>query len=405
MNGNILLAQASLVVLAFSTLLSFKSRRLAVWCGGLSHQLRLHHILATVGSLLAGSHVLVEALDFFRMDVLFDLETWLDAGMASGLAAAAGLVGLVLLAWVQQWGHRVWLALHRGMLAVVLLAALHGLFMNHVQGQYQGSVLTLGVLALAACAVLVLGVGVFWVPSQQTFKIVSIHEIFPGFMELRVDPKAVTYPAGSVVYVRFVGREWTRSWHPLSVASCRYEGQLRLLVRMCGRDTMQMHKLQPGDVVKVRGPYVDLLPQAFEGQTVASESGAGPLVDEVWLAAGVGVAPFVGFLHCAHVLRLGRVCLVHFDRDAHESEAVQRLCEGLVAAGSQTPGGPTIQVRAARKSLHLASEAEIIVDLAREFPAARFLVCGSPDFMKAARRLLRGGGVPGKRIITEELMR
>jgi predicted ferric reductase len=416
------LAFIGLAFIGCSLVLSLRSRHISSVCKGLSRQLRLHHFVSLAGMVAIFAHVFLEVLSLSNptwADV-FLLEIWLDPAMALGLIALLGFLALGLLARHLALSHRTWLWVHRSNVLFVIMALAHGVLFQDdpLRLDPLPAIVFFGTGIAALGAVL----GWIWVPSQRRLRVLSAEHLGSGLWEVMVDPlsahpvplmlpvaqrslkrvlpiqeRKLEYPAGSVVYVRFPCGSFTGSWHPLSVASCRNEPALRLIIRSCGRDTGHLQDLRRGDVLSVRGPFLDM--QAPLG----SKQGD---VHQVWLAAGVGVAPFIGLLHCRAALNLRRVCLVHFDRNPLERDLIQRICESLCNASTPVGAVLSLEVRPAFKEgkLH-RSEADIIAEIRGEFPDSRYKICGSPGFMRLARRTLHKLGVPSQLITTEEFVR
>lgn len=415
MGLSLIAANVGLAALAVSLVLAFRSRRLARISGGLSRQFALHHGVALAGLLLVALHVGLElwSLAEVSASLLVDPATWAEPGMLAGLGAALGFVALLVGARLDSLAKRPWLRVHRLGLVLMGVALVHGaLFLYGSDGwaPLRWAVLCFGGMA-SGLALL----GFFWVPSQKLWRVQRLVDLGSDLFELVLAPDvhapdvhapgvreqgearpvsgaecACGFPAGSIVYVRFLGPAFTRAWHPLSVASCRRENAMRLVIRACGRDTHQVMGLRSGDSVAVRGPFGDWRLGVPAGSS------------EVWLAAGVGIAPFVGLLHCVPTVPFGPVCLVHFDRNPRESQLIQELCEGLCKQENPSGGAMPcpLSVRAAFAGGEHHDEGQVIRALAAEFPTACFFVCGPPKFLRLARNTLRRCGIKTSRIVS-----
>ncbi|BCL76540.1 hypothetical protein JHS3_22760 [Jeongeupia sp. HS-3] len=94
------------------------------------------------------------------------------------------------------------------------------------------------------------------------------------------------FKAGNFAFLSFVV-SGLREPHPFTIATAPdAQGRLRFLIRNAGDFTAELNwKAKPGMEVDVYGPY---------GDFVRDTSRCGP---ELWIAAGVGIAPFLSWLH------------------------------------------------------------------------------------------------------------
>lgn len=200
-------------------------------------------------------------------------------------------------------------------------------------------------------------------------------------MELELIPPQLrkrTLRAGTIVFARFNGEGFSRTWHPFSVASCRFEPALRLLIRAAGIDTAHVAELKPGDTVDLAGPFAE-----FEDRQG----------DQVWIAGGVGIAPFLGMIRCLDFTRPRRIALVIYQKQ--ENQELEKQLQDFASRHPEfswqviTSPAPPAEFNAA-----LESEGRL--------HTPHFLVCGPPVFMKSVRRYLVARGIPRARISTEE---
>jgi len=104
-------------------------------------------------------------------------------------------------------------------------------------------------------------------------------------VELRLSPDgaALTPSAGQFVFLRVGGDNAWRE-HPFSVVATDPDGELRLSARALGQETRRLHnRLAAGQPAEVSGPY-----GMFDYTLGGSQ--------QVWVAGGVGVVPFLSWL-------------------------------------------------------------------------------------------------------------
>ncbi|MFD2421841.1 hypothetical protein [Amycolatopsis pigmentata] len=144
----------------------------------------------------------------------------------------------------------------------------------------------------------------------------------PHITDVLLTPTGAGSPlqGGQFVYLS-VGGEHRWREHPFSVAGTSPDGSVRLTIRSRGRDTRRMHEnLRPGLPATVNGPY---------GMFDHTLGGA----RQIWVAGGIGVAPFLGWLTTERLDEPNRLDL--FYCVGTEAEAV--FLPDLVAAADRLP--------------------------------------------------------------------
>ena len=247
-------------------------------------------------------------------------------------------------------------------------------------------------LAILIClfAVLTLSIGYALIDrfsAAHSFRctVVQNRPVAEGVCELHLTSaaggKAPQFAAGSIVYLRFDGPGFSRQWHPFSVASCRYESDLRLIIKGLGADTAKIADLRNADSVLIRGPFREFTPDFSR--------------EQIWIAGGIGIAPFAGYAACLGHLPAARVTVFHW----YEHKAQQL---DLQAYASRIEGN-LAQIHALT-SPHTPPDLTRLIDYARGKNEAQFIVCGPPVFMRFVRRSLKRAGIDGRNIETEEFL-
>jgi predicted ferric reductase len=367
-----LLGLGAWLLFSLSFVLAPRSRLSARLLGGIARQHRIHHWLGLGAGLAVLAHVLYEIVSAPESAFAFD-----DPYLLLGWIAAGLLWSGLFFSLNQCLPHRLWLLVHWSLTAAFVAAGLHGalyLFPDRLDTIlfYVGAGLA---VASTAATLLVRLFG-------QTWEIVDLLELSPILHEIRLRPGSGRivpgFQAGSIVYVQF-GTGFSRGWHPFSVASCQYAPVMSLLVKNAGTDTSHLSDLHVGDSVRIAGPYL--------------EFPVSPRQDQFWLAAGVGLAPFLGLTRCLDYRASGKIRLLGYE--ATEEPALARE---LLEFQQRYPY-PHFAWRVRTTPRADFSEVpEMVAGLSDPV----YLVCGPPAFMKAARKFLVARGVSPARIHTEE---
>jgi len=247
------------------------------------------------------------------------------------------LLAMVVLTLVSRLlSYRNWRLLHRAMPVLFLALVLHTLALMPLTFWALPMGLLMGVmLALGSLAALWSLAG--WVGARRSHaaRIHSVQRLGDGPdapLEV-VCAMPAAWPghrAGQFAFVRFEGSEGA---HPFTIASAagslgrgeRGEALLRLVIKPLGDYTRTLHqRLAAGQRVDIEGPY-----GRFDGRGSRGRQ-------QVWVAAGVGVTPFLALLEARQpgaAIPAAAAAPVHMHyctRDARRDPLLPRL-HGLCA--------------------------------------------------------------------------
>ena len=340
---------------------------------GFARMHRLHHFLGWLFLLVTLIHAVWEVWEIqssgLNVGLLFS-----DPGLAIGVLALFVMVVLFVFALRKAGAYRRWKKTHLLFVPAVFLALAHVFFMVR---PFETAAFYVAVLCLLMVFALI--VGRWWAPSQRFSKLLKVSDLGVGIHRLEVlKQEADVYPAGSIVLVKFPKR--SGAWHPFTVASCLKANTLVLIVKRVGVDTAHLETLSLEDGVLLRGPYADFPRRACTQP-------------QVWIASGVGIAPFVGWLDCLNYFPASLSPVIFHFIHPVDSGAYEELKHtlDLQRLGLQWNTVATLEM----------------ADLSILTPTfnlnANYYICGSDMFMKMVRKYLCSAGVPANKIQTEEM--
>jgi predicted ferric reductase len=360
------------------------------WFGGLDRMYWWHRFCGIWALLLFIPHALVTGHGGDRPESAQDLTFSDQAGRALGLLAALGLIALMLVSLarvsrVLHIGYRLWLITHR-FIGLLLIAALaHGWLLDQVLA---------GSLPLRVIYLIISGVGVIAYgydelllrrrASKADYVIKEVLRPGPDVTDVVLTPTGASssLQGGQFVYLS-VGGQHRWHEHPFSVAGTSADGSVRLTIRSRGRDTRRMHdNLHPGLPAVITGPY-GMFDHTLGGTR------------QIWIAGGIGVAPFLGWLTTERVDEPSRIDL--FYCVSAEDEAV--FLPDLAAAADRLSN---LRVHPIFSQDHGRLTVDRIRAAAGPLTADTHLfLCGPPGMVAGLGADLRQNGIPRDYVHTE----
>ncbi len=282
----------AMTMFALTFVLSTRIPAIEDYFGGMDKVYIAHGILGSMALMLVFIHPIFLVLRFvpdnMRQAAIYLLPSafW---SVNFGILAMLGFIFLISLTlFVRTLKYQYWKFTHEFLGLVFFLAVLHIFLVpldatadNVFAGYY-----------FYAAAVSAIGLGAFaysLVIKNRLFKAASYHvdrieEKGPGTIALYIVPdhKPISYKSGQFIFVRFYNEKVSSESHPFTIASKSDEYAIKIVVKALGDYTSRLAHLKPGDKVSVEGPFGRF---NFHRKD---------LRNQVWLAGGIGVTPFLG---------------------------------------------------------------------------------------------------------------
>ena len=260
--------------------------------GGLDRQAIWHRRTALVGVALALVHSFLtwpgknatslgSTLGNIGLYGLLALILWALVSPTSRFARWGGPLG-----WLARIPYDSWRSAHRLTGVFVILAMVHG-FLEFPPRLLQSPLVIITYLLI--CAV---SIGTFlyrellmryFLPRTE-YSVGAVERPDARTLVVDLEPRGepLAFAPGQFVYVNFGSDSWRP--HPFTVASGSSARRLQLAIRASGDETRRLYEvLQPGVTAVVAGPH---------GRFDYRRGGA----RQVWIAAGIGVTPFISWI-------------------------------------------------------------------------------------------------------------
>jgi predicted ferric reductase len=370
-------------LMAWSLVLATRLRWLEQWFGGLDRMYFWHKQYALWAMLLLVPHILVTG----------HAQTYATAGETARTAQLGRLLGVIsalgLLALVAVSLARVsrivalpyerWLFLHRFTGLLVLTALVHGWALDPVIGA--STALKAIYVLMGAAGMAAYGYDELIMrhrAPQADYTVRSVRRPSPDIIDITVAPTGpapLPVEGGQFLYLRVGGH---RAWreHPFSVAGTGPDGSVRLTVRALGRDTRRLYAdLREGLPATLNGPY---------GMFDHTLGGA----RQIWIAGGIGIAPFLGWISAPDGGALPRTDLFYCTPSADEAPFLPEL---TAAARRQ----PSLRLH----PVHSRSDGRLTVKKIQAAagplaPQTHVFLCGPAAMVEDLSTGLRRHGIP-----------
>lgn len=395
-----LIGAESVLLLSIALVLISTLPWVEVWFDGIDRAAIWHRRVAIAGLLLLVPHIL------------------LSSGQGSTLGAplaVAGLLGmaaLVVWAILPRWpsvvpaplrglviaardapgvrhvrglfgGYERWRALHRTTGLFVAAGFVHGIL---DATPFQGA----PVLRWTYVAAGGIGVGFYvyrellarFFQSLHDYQVHAVREVGPGLTEIVLQPlgRAVSFAPGQFAMVYLEAKDgWHR--HPFTISSAPHEGVLRVTVKALGDYTSRLQQLlEPGMPAVIGGPR-----GRFDHRRGTEQ--------QLWVAGGVGVAPFLSWL------RGLQDDLPHRVDFFYSNVGKAPFSEEIGAIASRFPSLRAHIVDTSTEGRVTAGRMLAATD--GDPRDLSVFMCGPQGMVRGLQRDLRAAGVPARRIHRE----
>ena len=280
----------SVYLMAVTMVLAARPRSLEVWFGGIDAIYQWHKRTGYAAFILLFPHWLItgKGAPAITRD---QVTTTIRDGALLGQVSLLALIALVVISMprigrIIRLPYERWLFLHRLTGLFLAMGLLHGLILDKI---IAGSwVLKAAYFVIAASGILAYAYDELFMRARAPradYTVTAITRPTGDIIDLRLTPRGpgLDVTPGQFVFLHIRGGKGWRE-HPFSVAGTSPDRQLRLTIRVAGRDTARLHAdLQIGAPATVTGPY-----GAFDHTL------GGPR--QIWIAGGVGISPFLSWL-------------------------------------------------------------------------------------------------------------
>ncbi len=369
-------------LIAASLLLMIRDPYWASWFGGLQQMYRWHHGMGVLGFVLLLAHPLLLAGHYLPLDpdIAWEYLSPLNPQSINILGWLALIIFTLGMAatFVLHLPYGMWRRFH--MLLVIAIA----LGFGHI---WSVSGFSISLTATLLPALISVGWRLLCADrgiGARPYEVSAVDHPAEDITEVNLRPLARPIsiaPSQFVSAAFFEGPHFQGcgDFHPYTVSHIAKDGSLTLSIKALGDCTQHIQSLEPGVAVRLQGPYGNFLLDR-------------PIAPEVWIAAGVGLTPFLALLRSQSLTQHTELFYVHRESESVPyEEELQRFA--------------TNQALLCFHSLSMTNDLTLLftwLENIDNLNKKQVYLCGPPPFMAKVTKWLREHDMPGQQIHFEQ---
>jgi len=317
-----ILGLIGMAMFAINLVLSARLKWIEGMFGGMNKVYIAHHILGGVSFVFLLFHPLFLTAQYLtsffggKKAVQLLIFNSSDA-VAYGIIALGLMILFLILTFFVKLPYQYWKLSHKFLGLAFFFASLHVLlipsdvtYLKYLQ-YYMWFLVGIGVVSLIYRTVL----GFMLIP-RRSFVVERVEQIDKAIVEIALrakDGKPFDFSAGQFVFIGFPGTPGLEEVHPFSISSSPKSSELTIGVKALGDFTAKLNTLVSGAEAVIEGPF---------GRTSYAYV---PNKEQIWIAGGIGITPFLGMARDLSVDDEHHVTLFYALRDSSETAFVKEL--------------------------------------------------------------------------------
>jgi predicted ferric reductase len=379
-----------MAMFALNLVLSARLKRLEGLFGGMNKVYIAHHILGGLAFVFLLLHPLLIVAKYIpnaamqAVKMLFLGTTW---DVRFGVIALGLMILFLVLTFFVKLPYHIWKWTHKFLGLAFFFASLHVLFIPSDVTQvtilkyYMFFLVVIGLGSVLYRTVL----GFLLVPTRN-FIVDEVRQVNASIVEIIMHPEdgnKLKYIPGQFIFIGFPNSSGLEEVHPFSLSSAPSDNTLAIGVKGLGDYTSHLSELKVGAKAVIEGPF---------GRTSYAYYGC---KDQIWIAGGIGVTPFLGM---ARSLRQEDGYKVDLYYSALTLEDAAFDAE-LAHIAATNPNFRLIPWYGKEKGFLTA---EAIIKESKGVLGKELFICGPPGMMKALKKQFAKWKVPVARVHSEE---
>ena len=388
-------ALVGVTLFALTFVLSTRFRFIENLFGGLDKVYMAHGIMGSIALVLLLFHPILLVLKFLPANFNLAAVYLLPGSYWSvnfGIIALFGLATLVGVTLYSRMKYQKWKFTHEFLGTVFIIAMLHIFLVRNQAARdyifngyylFAGIVAGIGIIAFAYSLILRKRIA-----EHRTYRVKNIQTLGTVFgITFSPERDALKYNSGQFVFLRFFSKKISSEPHPFSIASKSDDPELKVYIKKLGDFTSELVNLKVGDKAIIEGPYGRF---SYKNDNPKLDR-----LDQVWVAGGIGITPFIGMAQDLEKLMKNKITL-YYAVNVEDELLELDLFKSIEKSNNNFQIIPWIK----DKNGYL--DAKIIREHSGSLKTKEFYICGPPGMKSALAKGLMDSGVKKNRIIMED---
>jgi predicted ferric reductase len=351
-----------------------------------------HHLIGGLALVFLLVHPISLALQYlaFSSQAVFDFlkPSTAEIGKFFGTLALNLLVILLLLTYIRHLKYHTWKKTHQFMGIPFMLGFIHVMLVPGMLAQnapLKAYLLIVGLMGTFSYIYQTLVKA--HILKKKVATVVKIKSLSASVTEIILKPDtAFTYQAGQFIFISFKSHRVSQETHPFSLTSDPQGSHISLGIKALGDYTTHIKNIKMGDKAEIDGPYGHFTQERIS------------FPNQIWIAGGIGITPFIGFLRSLRSQISAPLKKVHlFYAVANQQEAA--YLPELTRATRNLPW-LTVTIHQSTKLGRLTINT--IKQKINKIENYHLLICGPLPMMTALKTQAKSLGIPTSNIHSEE---
>lgn len=256
--------------------------------GGMDRVLRFHHYLGVIAFSLVALHPSFLAMRYATFSWSNAAELWIpqfdEKTLLLGQVAFYVMIPMLLVTLFLRVRHQVFVKVQQVLGVSFLLAAIHALFVGGDTRNFLPlRFYMFAVVVLGLCAIGFRLVSQRLPSNRLVYEVVAISPVKGQISDIVLKPigRSMHFVPGQFIFLKFTNLDIENEFHPFSIASSPLDSNLRIVVKDLGNFSHDIASVSIGARAQIRGPF-----GRFSNQFLKHPN-------QVWIAGGIGIAPFL----------------------------------------------------------------------------------------------------------------
>lgn len=398
------LGLVGMAMFALNFVLSARLRFLESLFGGMNRVYIAHHILGGVSFILLLVHPLFLILQYIGMGAIGMKSAYVlylvnpfcyahfsllnpECSYLFGVIALVLMILFLVLTFFIRLPYHIWKLTHKFLGLAFFFGALHALFVSsdvtqsQVLQYYLWFLVAIGFASIMYRTIL----GALLIPRRE-YVVDEVKQVDPHIVEIMMhakDGRSMSFMPGQFVFIGFPDTKGLEEVHPFSLSSSPGTDKLSIGVKALGDYTKRLHQITPGSRAVIEGPF---------GRTSYVHY---PRKEQIWIAGGIGVTPFLSMARSLTRESDYKVDMYYSASSAEDAAWSEEL--RAIAAGN--PNFRLIPWYGTQKGYLTA---DIIAAESKNLLGKEIFVCGPPAMMNSIKSQFTKWRVPVNCVHSEE---